>query len=110
VRVHLIKKRVIEEYFAGHAHGRSSLENWLSAIKHSDWDNPADIQQTFGSADLLGSGSKRVVFNIGGNNYRMICSYHFGSLKVHLFICWIGTHADYNELCDKGDQFTIKVY
>jgi mRNA interferase HigB len=110
MRVHLIKKQVIEDYIAGHATGRSSFETWLSAIKHADWVKPDDIRQTFGSADLLRNGSDRVVFNISGNNYRMICKYYFGSFRVHLFICWIGTHTDYNELCSNGDQFTVNIY
>ncbi|WP_394367549.1 type II toxin-antitoxin system HigB family toxin [Mangrovibacterium lignilyticum] len=33
-------------------------------------------------------GSNRVVFNIGGNKYRVICQYYFGRQKVHLFIKW----------------------
>ncbi|MEI7896936.1 MAG: type II toxin-antitoxin system HigB family toxin [bacterium] len=66
-----------------------------------------NIRHTFGSADLLGQGSSRVVFNIGGNNYRMICKYHFGSSLVHLFVCWIGTHAEYDELCNHGGQYTV---
>jgi len=110
MRVYLIKKQAIEDYLVGHAPGRSSFENWLSAIKHADWDKPDDIQKTFNSADSLGSGSKRVVFNIGGNNYRMICRYHFGKLKVHIFICWIGTHSDYKELCKREDQYTVNAY
>ena len=65
---------------------------------------------TFGAADLLGNGSDRVVFNIAGNNYRMICKYHFGVNQVHLYVKWIGTHADYTELCKKNDQYTISVY
>jgi len=79
-------------------------------LKKSDWVLPNDIIDTFGSADLLGNGSNRVVFDIGGNNYRMICKYHFGASKVHLFINWIGTHAEYTQLCDRKEQYTINLY
>jgi len=75
-----------------------------------DWNEPKDIISTFNSADLLGKNSDRVVFNIGGNNYRLICKYHFGNMKVHLFIKWIGTHAEYTKLCNDGKQFDIDVY
>jgi mRNA interferase HigB len=74
-----------------HARSKSSFNLWLSAIKFADWDKPENIKQTFGTADLLGNRSNRVVFDIGGNNYRMICKYHFGNHQVHLFICWLGT-------------------
>jgi mRNA interferase HigB len=45
---------------------------WLTFLKLADWKEPGDITKTFGSADLLGNGSDRVVFDIAGNNYRMI--------------------------------------
>ena len=71
---------------------------------------PLDILETFGAGDLLGRGSNRVVFDIGGNNYRMICKYAFGERQVHLFICWIGTHAEYDKLCAGREQYTITNY
>ena len=110
MRVHLIKKQTIEDYVVGHAASKSSFENWLTCEKYADWEMPEDIQKTSGSADLLGNGSNRVVFDIGGDNYRMICKYHFGITKVHLFVCWIGTHAEYNKLCEKSKQYTVNVY
>ena len=75
-----------------------------------DWAQPGDIPKTFGSADLLGNGSDRVVFDIAGNNYRMICKYHFGVTSVHLYIKWIGTHAEYTKLCDDNKQYTVNNY
>lgn len=76
----------------------------------ADWAEPAEIADTFGAADLLGNGSDRVVFDIAGNNYRMICKYYFGVTKVHLYIKWIGTHAEYTKLCDKNKQYTVNSY
>ncbi len=40
----------------------------------------------------------------------MICKHHFGKKNVHLFIKWIGTHAEYIKLCSKGKQFEINAY
>lgn len=110
MKVHLIKRKAIQDYFEAHPGAQTSFENWLTGLKYADWRIPGDSKQTFGSADLLGSGSNRVVFDIGGNKYRMICKYHFGFTKVHLFICWIGTHTKYVELCDRGEQFTVNAY
>jgi mRNA interferase HigB len=62
------------------------------------------------SADLLGNGSNRIVFNIAGNNYRMICKYHFGKTRVHLSIKWIVKHAEYTKLCGDNKQYTIDAY
>lgn len=110
MKVHLIRRVTINKYIAHHASGKSSFENWLSIIKYADWDEPDDIKKTFGTADLLGNGSERVVFDIGGNNYRLIAKYYFGDEMVHSFIMWIGSHAEYDELCDKGKQYEVSDY
>ena len=110
MKVHLIKRQSIENYVQKNARIRISFEIWLSILKRVDWNEPNEIISTFNSADILGKGSDRVVFNIGGNNYRMICKYYFGNIRVHLFIKWIGTHAEYTKLCNEGKQFEIDVY
>ena len=110
MKVRLIRKETIENYSSGNAQSRAPFGAWLTKLKHADWTKPADMQSTFGTADLLGKGSSRVVFDIGGNNYRMICKYAFGDRQVHLFVCWIGTHAEYDKLCDNDEQYTVSLY
>lgn len=110
MKVHLIKKQSIEDFVLKNARSRSSFELWLSIIKRVDWNEPNEITTTFNSADILGNGSERVVFNIGGNNYRLICKYHFGNTRVHLFIKWIGTHAEYTKICNEGKQYQVDIY
>jgi mRNA interferase HigB len=87
-----------------------SLNEWMNKVKVSNWRKPDDIRNTFATADLLGNNCSRVIFNIGGNKYRLIVKYYFGEKQVHLFICWIGTHADYNKLCKKEKQYNIHIY
>ena len=110
MKVHLIRKETIESYVGANSGSRSPFAEWLTKLKYADWEKPTDMRATFGAADLLGKNSSRVVFDIGGNNYRMICKYAFGDKQVHLFISWIGTHAEYDELCDDSEQFTISDY
>ncbi|MCD4832822.1 MAG: type II toxin-antitoxin system HigB family toxin [Bacteroidales bacterium] len=110
MKAHLIKKQTIEEYIKGNAQSKVSFAMWLSIIKRIDWNEPSDIISTFNSADILGNGSERVVFNIGGNKYRMICRYHFGKTRIHLFVKWIGTHEVYTKLCNEGKQYTVSIY
>ena len=110
MKIHLIRKETIEQYAVNNARSRPSFEEWLSKLEVADWNIASDIKSTFGTADLLGNSSNRVVFNIGGNNYRMICKYAFGNKQVHLFICWMGTHTEYDALCSQSKQFTISVF
>lgn len=111
MKVHLIKKQTIVNFVSKNANSKSSFDYWLSIIKYADWNVPYDIVSTFNSADILGQSSERVVFNIGGNSYRLICKYHFGNSRVHLFIKWIGMHAAYTKkLCNEGKQFDVDDY
>ncbi len=110
MKAHLIKKQTIEDYVKANAQSRVPFEIWFSIIKRIEWNEPNDIISTFNSADILGNGSERVVFNIGGNKYRMICRYHFGNNRVHLFVKWIGTHAQYTKLCNKRKQYDVSAF
>ena len=110
MKVHLIKKQSIENYILKNARSKASFKIWLSILKRVDWKEPKNIISTFKSADIIGNGSDRVVFNIGGNNYRLICKYYFGNTRIHLFIKWIGTHAEYTKLCNIGKQYEINIY
>jgi len=110
MKARLIKRKSIEDFAMRNAASRSSFRIWLALLKNADWAEPGDINETFGSADLLGDGSNRIVFNIAGNNFRMICKYHFGITRVHLYIKWIGTHAEYTKLCSDNKQYTVDAY
>jgi len=110
MRVHLIKRRTIEEFCLRNPQSRRSFRHWLSKVRYADWVVPADILRTFAGADLLGSGSNRVVFDVAGNRYRLIAKYVFGSRQVHLFVCWIGTHAEYDRLCRDEKQYEVSDY
>ncbi|HTI12120.1 MAG TPA: type II toxin-antitoxin system HigB family toxin, partial [Puia sp.] len=72
MRIHLIRRETIEEYMVDQARSRVSFEDWLEKIRRADWHTPDDIYETFNSADLLGNGCDRVVFDIAGNSFRMI--------------------------------------
>jgi len=110
MKIHLIKRQSIENYASSNIQSKEAFGNWLSVIKYAEWKKPQDMIITFNSADILGKSSSRVVFNIGGNKYRIICKYFFGENKVHLFVTWIGTHAEYTKLCGEGKQYTINQF
>lgn len=110
IKVRLVKRRTLEKFADLHAASRNPIKRWLSFIRYADWANPHDIIKTFRSADLLGKGTNRVVFYLGGNNFRLIAAYYFSSKQVHLYIKWIGTHGDYSYLCMNNEQYSVNLY
>jgi mRNA interferase HigB len=110
MRVHLIKRQTLEDFSKQNPRSKASLEDWTEKLKLANWEQPGQMKHTYNTADLLGKSSNRVVFDIGGNNYRMICRYFFGAKQAHLFVCWLGTHEEYDKICKKGKQYTINLY
>ncbi|MEQ8552819.1 MAG: type II toxin-antitoxin system HigB family toxin [Cyclobacteriaceae bacterium] len=90
MKVHLIKEKTIDDFVKEHASGKSSFEDWTTKIKNADWNDPLDMKTTFNSVDFLGDGSSRVVFNIGGNNFRLIGKYGFGKIRILYLYAGLG--------------------
>lgn len=67
---------------------------WYQHAKNADWKTPADIKRDFKNASILQDG--RVVFNIGGNKYRLIVWINYPYQVV--YVRFIGTHAQYDEI------------
>jgi mRNA interferase HigB len=110
LKVHLIKLKTIRDYVREHANAEQGFEIWLEMIKAADWHEPNDISKSIPTAGILGRGTNRVIFNIGGNKFRCICTYTFGRSQVHLFMKWIGTHAEYSKPLKSDLQYTITNY
>jgi len=67
---------------------------WYRRALKADWGSPTDVKRDFGNASILKDG--RVVFNIGGNKYRLIVWINFAYRVV--YIRFIGTHAQYDQI------------
>jgi mRNA interferase HigB len=92
----IVTFKMIKEYTEMHSNADIPLRNWYKKVKESEWSCFADIKQTFNSADSI--GNNRFVFNIKGNDYRLIAIVIFASKKV--YIRFIGTHSEYNKITD----------
>jgi mRNA interferase HigB len=110
MKVHLIKKQSVFEFMLEHARSEQSFQIWLNTLKYANWERPSDVFQTFAKADLLPQGCNRIVFNVGGNEFRVICKYQITSKSFRLYVKWIGTHAAYTILCRQNKQYTIDLY
>lgn len=92
--MHLITRKTLKVFWQKYPDSQTALERWLGIIKKNNFDSFAQLKETFPSADLVG---KLIVFNIGGNKYRLIAAIHFNRQKV--YIRNVLTHKEY----DKGE-------
>lgn len=92
----IITYKRIKEFIEIHADSKNSLNLWYHAVKSKNWDNINDLKQDFNSVDYV--GNHRFVFNIKGNNYRLIAIVSFNAKKV--YIRFIGTHPEYDKIKD----------
>jgi mRNA interferase HigB len=81
---------------------RGPLESWHDEVLKADWKSPQAVKDQFGSASIC--GNHRVVFNIGGNKYRLVVE-----MQYRAGIAWVkfvGTHGEY----DKINVETVRDY
>jgi len=94
--MHIISFKKLRDFFLKEPNSKVGLQDWFKIAKTSNWDNFADLKNTFNSVDNV--GNNRYVFNITGNNYRVVAIIRFNIKRV--FIRWIGKHKDYDNLKD----------
>ena len=97
----IIAFRTLREFFekAEYSDSETSLRAWYHDVKTAEWKNPNELRQQFKNASFVGEG--RVVFNIKGNDYRLVVAIDY-EFQV-IFIRFVGTHKQY----DKIDTKTI---
>ncbi len=77
-----------------HPESKDALLKWYQVTNVADWRNYHDLKTTFNSIDAV--GNNRYVFNIKGNQYRLIALIIFETRT--LFILFVGTHEDFNKI------------
>lgn len=94
----IISRNKIIEYYNEHPDSKTALEEWYQKVKKAEWTCFNDIKQMFNSVDSV--GNQHYVFNIKGNNYRLIVVIKF-TIKTVL-IRFIGTHTEYDSIDAKN--------
>jgi mRNA interferase HigB len=90
----IIAHRTIVEYAKQNVNAKAALGSWYKITKAVVWKNYRDVKSTFSSADYV--GNRRYVFNIKGNDYRLIGKILF--VQQIIYIRFIGTHEEYNKI------------
>jgi len=88
----------VRDFIDRHPESLSSMQTWFKCLEARIYRDLNDLRSVFPSADRVRtrSGMERYVFNVAGNNYRIICGIHFNRGRV--YVRHVMTHAEY----DKG--------
>jgi mRNA interferase HigB len=90
----VIAKRILREFWEKHSDSEEQLKTWFKEASKASWASPYNIKSEYPIASILKGG--RVVFNICGNNYRLIVQINYQ--RKWVFIRFIGTHDEYNKI------------
>jgi len=92
--VRVIAKRTLRDFWIKHADSEQQLTSWYRETEKAEWNSINKLKTEYPNASIL--KDNRIVFNIKGNNYRLIVKFNF-----EFQICWIrfiGTHAEYDKI------------
>lgn len=92
----IIARSTLVSYYTKNPQSKVALEDWYRKTKEAKWECFSDIKKSFNSVDSV--GNKRFVFNIKGNDYRLIVLIKF--TVSHVFIRFVGTHQEYDKIRD----------
>lgn len=85
---------------------KAQLDAWYAEVAKAEWMNSAELKAQYGSASIL--SAERVVFNIKGNDYRLIVEVNYYYQVV--LIKWLGTHKEYDRIDAKEVQYDKERY
>jgi mRNA interferase HigB len=94
----IIARRTLKAFVASRARHkdhpalRAALDAWFAEARRARWLSTADVKRHYRAASVI--SAERIVFNIKGNDYRLVVSMDFE--KGIVWIKWIGTHKEYD--------------
>jgi mRNA interferase HigB len=96
----VIARRTLREFvesrtgYSDHGALKAALDAWFDEVRKAKWSNTADVKRLYASASIV--SADRIVFNIKGNDYRLVVAVDFE--KSIVWIKWLGTHRDYDRI------------
>lgn len=90
----IIAKKTLRDFGETHPDCAQQLKSWFQEASKSKWTKPNDIKKEYPSASFL--ADNRVVFNIRGNNFRLIVKINYDYQII--WIRFIGNHAEYDKI------------
>ena len=92
--MHIVAVKFLRAFWEKHLDAEQALKSWVDEAKKATWAQPAEVKERYRNASIL--KNRRVVFNIKGNDYRLVVSvaYHYQAIYVK----FIGTHKEYDAI------------
>jgi len=98
--MHIISRKRLLEFSQKHADALRSLDDWYRIAKEASWEHLDEVRQVYSRAEAVGNFT---VFNIKGNDYRLIVSTDYSSQII--YIKYVLTHAEYDKEKWKDDPY-----
>jgi mRNA interferase HigB len=93
--VRIVARRSLRDFWeAGHADARRPLEAWYAKARKAEWTTSAEVKRDYARASIV--DAERIVFNIGGNKYRLVVKVWFKGQAI--YIKFVGTHDEYDQI------------
>lgn len=90
----VLSRSTLRAFWEKHPDAGGPLRAWHAEAEKALWNGPSDVKERYGSASFL--KGDRVVFNIGGNKYRLIVAVRYSQKLV--FVRFVGTHEEYDDV------------
>lgn len=90
----IIALSTLRAFWEKHPDAEMPLRDWHAEASRSDWRTPADIKAAYRNASF--TANNRVVFNIKGNDYRLVVAVHYD--RGQMFVRFIGNHRQYDKI------------
>lgn len=92
----IIAKSRLRKYWEtpGNERSQTYLNEWYHFCQAQSWGSPQEVKNTLGNASIV--GNNRVVFNVKGNDYRIVCAMDYARLAM--FIKFVGAHKEYDKV------------
>jgi len=103
--VKILVKKTILYYTEKFPIAKIQLLIWFNEFSKLDFHNFNELKQVYGNASII--NNERVVFNIKGNDFRLVVSVNF--LQKACYIIWFGTHKEYDKIDVKTIAFDIAI-
>jgi mRNA interferase HigB len=90
----IIALSTLRSFWEKHPQASAPLQSWYQEVSRAEWKTPTEIKAQYGNASFV--GNCRVVFNIKGNDYRIVVAVAYRAGVM--FIKFVGTHQEYDQI------------